>query len=157
MVVTTACAATTTKIGVLDTRKIMYESKAAKEARSIFLMDLEKKRGVLKTKEQEVRALDQEINKDGPKMEAAKLKVKRDKLAEEIKELQRLKTDLNDDLKKKDAELTQKILKEIESIVKAYSKKEKYTIILDRRVVIDFDKTIEITGDIIKLYDAKKK
>jgi Skp family chaperone for outer membrane proteins len=40
-----------TKIGIIDMEKIMKESKAAKEARGMFLMDIESKRGVLKTKE----------------------------------------------------------------------------------------------------------
>ena len=151
------CAANAVKIGVIDTQKVMRDSKAAKEARQVFLMDVEAKRSVLKSKEQEVLALDQEIKKDGPKMKAATLKVKREKLSDEMKELQRLRTDLNDDLKKKDAELTRKVLKEINDIVKDYRKKEKYTIIFDRRMVIDFDGKIEITDDIIKLYDANKK
>ncbi len=151
-----ASAATTFKIGVIDTQKILRESQAAKEAQKVFRRDLEAKRAVLKSKEQEVMVLDQEIKKDGPKMEAAKLKNKREKLADEMKELKRRRTDLSDDLKKKDTELTQKILKEIDAIVKDYSKKNKYTLILDRRIVIDFDDSIEITGDIIKIYDKKK-
>ncbi len=156
-IASSACAAPAIKIGVIDTQKIMLESKAAKEARQVFLMDVEAKRSVLKSKEKEVRNLDQEIKEDGPKMNAATLKSKRDKLSDEMKELKRLRTDISDDLKKKDAELTQKVLKEIDVIVKDYSKKEKFTVIFDRRVVIDFDDKIEITGDIIKIYDGKKK
>lgn len=156
LMVSTACDAATVKIGVIDTQKILRDSQAAKEAQKVFRRDLEAKRAVLKSKEQEVMVLDQEIKKEGPKMEATVLKNKREKLADEMKELKRLRTDLSDDLKKKDAELTQKILKEIDAIVKDYSKKNKYTIILDRRMVIDFDETVEITNDIIKIYDKKK-
>ncbi len=156
LMVSTACDAATVKIGVIDTQKILRDSQAAKEAQKVFRRDLEAKRAVLKSKEQEVMVLDQEIKKEGPKMEATVLKNKREKLADEMKELKRLRTDLSDDLKKKDAELTQKILKEIDAIVKDYSKKNKYTIILDRRMVIDFDETVEITNDVIKIYDKKK-
>ena len=154
--VTTATAASV-KIGVIDTQKIMRESKAAKESRQIFLMDLEAKRAVLKSKEQEVRALDQELKKEGSTMTHSKVKDKREKLAQEIKELKRLRADLSEDLKKKDAELTQKVLKEVQDIVKTYRKKNRYTIIFERRSVIDIDDSIDITGAIIKLYDAKKK
>ena len=156
LMVSTACDAATVKIGVIDTQKILRDSQAAKEAQKVFRRDLEAKRAVLKSKEQEVMVLDQEIKKEGAKMEATVLKNKREKLADEMKELKRLRTDLSDDLKKKDAELTQKILKEIDAIVKDYSKKNKYTIILDRRMVIDFDETVEITNDVIKIYDKKK-
>jgi outer membrane protein len=151
----TACAAPSMKIGVIDTQKVLHDSKAAKEARQVFLMDVEKKRSIYKSKEESVRSLQEQLKNEGPKMNEAALKRTRDTLADEIKDLNRLKTDLSDDLKKKDAELTQKLLKEINEVVQDYSAREKFTIIFDRRMLIDFDEKIEITDDILKLYDNK--
>jgi len=150
---TTTCAAKI-KIGVIDTQKIMRESKAAKKARTIFLKDLEAKRAVHQAKQQEVRAMDQELKSEGKKMSPSVRKEKGEKLAKEVKELKRLKSDLEEELKKQNLDLTRRLLQEIREIVKEYSKKEKYTIILERRSVVDADEDIDITDKIIRLYDT---
>ena len=51
------------KIGLVDTQKILRESKAAKRAGTAFFKDVEAKRAVLNTKQQEVKALASEFDK----------------------------------------------------------------------------------------------
>ena len=64
--------------------------------------------------------------------------------------------DMAEDLKKKDVELTQKILADIRKIVQSFSKSEKYTLILEKGAVVAADEAIDITDHIIKLFDARK-
>jgi outer membrane protein len=144
------------KIGVIDTQKIMRESNAAKNARAIFLKDVEAKRNIFNAKQKELQTLQEEINNKGKDMAASVRKEKTEKLSREIKELDRLKTDLEEELKKKDNELTQKLLKEIRDIVIEYRKKEKYAIIHEKQTVVSYDEAIDITDKIIKLYDVVK-
>jgi outer membrane protein len=144
------------KIGMIDTQKIMREAKAAKKARDVLMKDLEAKRAKYKAEEDEARKLEEELKKGGQSMAPAARQEKADKLEKEIKELGRLKSDLEEDFRKKDAELTRKLLKEIYDIVKEYRKKEKFTVILERRYVVTADDAIDITDKIIKLYDAVK-
>ena len=145
------------KIGVVDAERIMRESKAAKEARAIILKDLEVKRGLYKAKEDEVRAMQEELRKGGKEMSPAARKEKLDDLEKEIKELKRLRSDLEEELKKKDAELARQILSEVGKIVKDLSTQEKYTLILERKSVVTADDAIDITSEIISIYDAQKK
>ncbi|NVL90022.1 MAG: OmpH family outer membrane protein [Desulfobacterales bacterium] len=151
-----AASATEVKIGVIDTRKIMQESKAAKKARAGFLKDLEAKRTVLKKKQKKIQAMEEKLKKKGKKMSASDRQKKAEKLEKEIKELRRLKSDLEEELKKKDVELTRKLLREIGGIVKEFSQKEEYTVILERKSVVAADKAIDITDKIIRLYDTLK-
>jgi outer membrane protein len=144
------------KIGVIDTQKIMRESKAAKKARDILARDLDAKRAKFKSEEDQARKLDEELKKGGESMTPAARQEKAQILEKEVKELGRLKSDLEEDFRKKDGELARKLLGEIGDIVKEYRKKEKYTLILEKRSVIDADDTIEITDKIIRLYDAGK-
>ncbi|MBW2020788.1 MAG: OmpH family outer membrane protein [Deltaproteobacteria bacterium] len=152
----TVAFAKTVKIGVIDTQKIMRESRAAKNARAVFLKDLEAKRAVLKEKQDEVQAMKEELQKKGKKMSLSTRKEKAEKLEREIKELKRLRSDLEEELKKKDVELTRKLLREIGEIVRKFSKKEKYTVILEKRSVVAADGAIDITDKIIRLYDTQK-
>lgn len=145
------------KLGVIDTAKLMRESKAAKNARAIFLKDLEAKRGILAAKEKEVRQLEEGLKKPETKLSDEARREKNDRLAKEVKELKRLGSDLEEELKRKNAELTQKLLGEIRAIVKAFSNKENYTLILERGAVVAADDAIDITDKIIQIYDGKEK
>jgi outer membrane protein len=144
------------KIGVIDTQRIMRESKAARDARATFLKDVEAKRDVLSIKQKEVQELQEELKNKGKDMAESVRKEKNEKLSQEIKEFNRLKSDFEEELKKKDAELTQKLLKEIQEIVAEYRKKEKYAIIHDKQTLVSYDEAIDITDKIIKLYDVVK-
>ena len=144
------------KIGLIDTQKIMRESKAAKRARTEFLKDREAKRAILNDKQQKALKMEEELKKEGRKMAPDVRKEKTEKLAQEVKELRRLKTDLEEELKKKDAELTRRILTEVREVVEAYRNKRKITVIFEKRSVVAFDGAIDITDEIIKLYDTVK-
>lgn len=144
------------KIGLIDTQKIIQQSKAAKKAREAFTKDVEAKRNLFQEKQNEVRTLAEELQKGGQGMTPEVRKEKSDNLEREDKELRRLKTDLEDELKKKDMELTSKLLKEINDIVQDYRKKENYTLILERKSVVAADDAIDITDKIIRLYDTLK-
>lgn len=142
------------KIGVIDTQKIMRESRAAKSARAFFIKDVGAKREVLKEKQKEVRLMDEELKKDWKNMAPSVRKEKADKLARGDKDLKRLRSDLEEELKKKEKELNRKLLREISEIVKEYSKKEKYSVILEKRSLVASDEAIDITDKIIRLYDV---
>ena len=152
-----AARAAKIKIGLIDTQKIMRESKAAKKTRTVFLQERDTKRAVLKAKQDVIRAMDEELKRKGKDMSASVRKEKAEKLAREIKELRRLRSDLEEELKKRDVELTRKLLREIKEIVQQFSKKGKYTVILEKKSVVAADEKIDITDKIIRLYDALKK
>ena len=144
------------KIGLINTQKIMRESKAAKRARAVFLKDLATKKAVLRAKQQKVRAMEEEFKVVGKDMTPSVKKKRAEEIAREVKELRRLRSDLEEELKKKDAELTSQLRKEIRDIVKEYLKKYEYTVVLEKRSVVASDDAIDITDEIMKLYDTVK-
>ena len=144
------------KIGIIDTRQVMQKSIPANDARGAFLMDVESKRMQLKEKEKEIRVLEKVLNSvDGEKSADEKAQLKQ-QMGRQIKSLRRLKSDLEEELKKKEARLTRRILEEIREVVRDYSKKKKFTVILEKKLVVVSDDSVDITGDIIKLYNNKK-
>jgi outer membrane protein len=145
------------KIGVIDTQEVLKESKAAKKARTLLMDELNEKRSVFGRKQDEVRLLEEEIKIKGDGMTESQRREKNDQLGREVKNLQRLKTDLEEELNKKNVDLTQKILQEVSDVIKEFMKKEKYTLILEKKSVVSSDEAIDITEKILRLYDAKKK
>jgi outer membrane protein len=118
------------KIGLINIQKIVMESKAGKEARSAFEIELGGKRSILQVREQEV--------------------------AKEVKELQRLKQDLEDDLKRKDRELSSKMLKDIFEVTQKVGQEKQFTIIMQSGPQIIYrDKAIDITDEVLKRYDSQ--
>lgn len=148
--------AQTVKIGLIDTQKIMRESNAAKKARDILMKDLEAKRTQFKTEEDQARKLEEELKREGQSMTPAARQEKAQNLEKEIKELGRLKSDLEEDFRKKDAELARKIVTDIVGIAKEFQKKEKFTVILEKRYVVAADEAIDVTDKVLRLYDAVK-
>ena len=154
---TAAKKETTIKLGIIDTAKIMRESKAAKNAQAIFLKDLEAKRGIHAAKEKEVRLLEEELKNPDSRLSSEEKNSKNDRLAKEVRELNRLKSDLEEDLKKKDLELTRKLIGEVREIVHSFYKQEHYTLILEKNAVVASDDAIDITDKIILLYDRQER
>jgi outer membrane protein len=144
------------KIGVIDTDKILRESVAAKNARAVLLDDLKEKRALFTEKQEAVGALEEELRDQAQDMSPSERKEKTDALSKELKNLKRLKDDLEEELNKKNVELTQKILKEVGELVREYFEKKNYSVILEKKSVVISDDDLDITDEIIRLYDMRK-
>jgi outer membrane protein len=142
------------KIGVINTTKIISDSKAGKIAKSVLTKEIEEKQTEFTAKQKELQAMKDEITSKEKEMAASVYSEKTAKFSLASKELSRMKSDMEDELKTKENELGQKILLELSSIVSDFCKKEKYTIILEKKNVAAFDSAVDITDKIIQLYDA---
>jgi outer membrane protein len=152
---TAMAADTNLKIGFVDIARIMRDSNAAKNARAIYQKDLESKKAILKEKNDKVAALEKDLK--NTKQDSPAWKDKRDKLEQGVKELKRLQSDLNEELKKEDMEMTRKILTDVKNILKQVAKNENYSIIFEKKAALLTAEGLDITDKIIKLYDAQKK
>ncbi len=141
------------KIGIIDTQKIIRDAKAAKDAGAALQKDLQAKRATFEAKSKDVQKTEENL-KNADKRTSAEI---REKLAKEVKELNRLKSDLEEEWKKKQTELRLRILGEISQIAQKFSKSEGYTLIMEKGYVVTFSDSIDITDKIIKLYDDQKK
>jgi outer membrane protein len=149
-------AAGSMKIGMVDMQKILRDSKNSQKVRTAFMKDVEKKQAAIAAKEGLIRKLEEEFGRLEPgAMETRKKKG--DQIKHEMRELQYLREDAEGELKRKEVEITQKVIGEIMLIVKNYARNERFTVILDRMAVITAEESIDITDRILKLYDAQKK
>jgi len=144
------------KIGLVDMQRLLRDSKNARHVRAAFMKDVEKKQEAIKTQETEVRKLEEEFNRLAPAA-LEERKKKAEQIKREIRELQHLREDAEGELKRKNEEITQKVLGEVMQIIRNYARNERFTVILDRMAVITADESADITERIIKLYDAQKR
>ena len=148
-----ATAAKELKIGIIDTQKILRDAKAAKSANDTLQKDLNAKRATMATKEKEIQRLDEDVKK----ATGADKKAKSEKLNQLVKDFKRLNSDLTEEYKKKQLELTQKLIKEIIQVVKTVSDRENYTLVLQKGSVVLNDDSLDITDKVIRLYDSQKR
>lgn len=148
---------TGSKVGIINIQKVILESKAGKLAKIEFDKEFEVKRISLAAKEKAARAIEDDLKTNGAKMKADARKVKEEKLAEDVKEFQRLKQDMEEELKKKDNELTSTILKDILDITKKVGDEGGYSLILQASPqVVYMNNAIDITDEVLKKYDSGK-
>lgn len=143
------------KIGFVNMNKIMSESKAAQNAQAVIKKDIESKTAAMKEKENKLAAMEKELK--ALKQDSPAWKEKRDKLIKEANEVNRLRGEYANQIQKKNAELTQKILTDIQPIIKKVASSEKCTMVLDRRIGLMIDDDLDLTDKVIKAYDAQKK
>lgn len=153
----TAAFAAGMKVGVIDTQKILQKSKAARDARGAFLLEVEAKRATLKSREAEVRKMDGALKTFSGDRGSAEFKGMQEKMAQEVKDLKRLRADLEEELKKKDREMSRELLLRIREVVEEYRQKEKLTLILERKMTVAFDEAVDVTDQIIERFDARTK
>lgn len=134
-------------IGVIDTRRILQESNRSRLRYAAYAELLNDKRAVLESERQKVLAMEKSLKNGETSGD----------LSEAKRDLARLKEDLEEELKEKAAVFKKEILYGLKKVVKNYSEKEAYHMLLEKSYLIVIDKWIEVTDEIISLYDNEEE
>ncbi len=145
------------KIGYVDFSKIQQESKSGKDAMKTIEKMFKDKQTQLDQRQSELEKMMQELDKQSAILSSDVRKQKEDKLQKDYKDLQRFKSDSEDELNKKKAEIAKQMYDEVAAILNKFGKEEGYTLILERSVVLYAPEAVDVTDKIIKAYDATKK
>jgi outer membrane protein len=162
LVLTTMCgvgfAQTSFKMGYIDLQKVIRDSKAGKSAKAAFENEFKKKKQIIDNKANILAQEKQSFVSQSPLMDDEARKRKAEEIQQNEKELTRLRDDFRDELQKKDFELTQKILKELESVIKNIGIKEGYSLIVEKTEsgIIFGGDNVNITQKVITAYDSSR-
>lgn len=144
------------KIGIIDTQKILAQSKRIMEVSADSYKTIEDKRNELLEKQKTLQALEEELKTKGQEMPIQERREKSELYSKGAKEFQRLKEDIEFEAKLISEELTRKFSRELAEIIKEYQITENYTIILEASNIRAYDASIDITDQIIQIYDSGK-
>ncbi|RME68489.1 MAG: OmpH family outer membrane protein [Nitrospirae bacterium] len=145
------------KVAYVDLQKALNECMAGKEAKETLEKEKAQKQKEIEKKEKQIDALKAEIEAKKAVLSQEALQKKQDDLDRLLRELKRFVQDANDELQKKQQQYTNKILSELVSVVNEIGKQRGYTIIFERvpGVLLYVDESLDITDEVIKLYDQK--
>lgn len=149
---------TNVKIGYIDLQKVIRDSKAGKSAKAAFENEFKKKKQIIDNKANILAQEKQDFISQSPLMDDAARSRKAEEIQQNEKELTRLRDDFREELQKKDFELTQKILKELEGIIRVIGDKEGYSLIIEKTEsgIIYGGDDVNITQKVITSYDNSK-
>lgn len=146
-----------TKIGVIDLQQVISNSRAGKAAKAAFESEFKQKQQIIESKSSQLESMKNGFIQNGPVMNEATRKQKADEIDRLDKDLQRSRADFRDELQKRDYELLEKILKDLDGILQSIGKTGGYTLIIEKTEggVIYEVPAIDITQKVIQAYDAK--
>lgn len=156
-----ACAASfalaAEKIGVINVREVMLNSESGKKAGAEFKQFLDKKQKELSRREEEVKLIRDELDKQRSLMTEETLKEKETNYQVKLRDLQRLFDDSKQEIQMKEQDMAKKMIPEIMKVVASFGEKEGFTVILDVNVVAFHAKGIDITDRVIQEFDKGNK
>ncbi len=147
------------KIGLVDFREIITKSEAGNEASAKLKERAQSIKQELEIKNQELQDFQEKLKRESLVM-SEEAKGKSDiEFRKKIYEFNQLKEKSNADLSRFENTLLDPMQKDIKDIVEDFSKKEGFTLIIDKRaagVLYSLD-SMDITDKIIQIYDKKFK
>ena len=144
------------RIGVIDIQKAVSSTKEWKKEFNSFKAKFEKEKKSIVAKEGQLKKKIQDFGKQSMLISPALKKKKEDELMKQKREFERYVQDKNEDFAKKEKEITSKILQKMVIIIKNLGKSKKFAMVLEKKVGIYFDESLDLTSLATRAYDKKK-
>ena len=146
------------KIALVDVQRALNDSQAGKAAKEKFKVEFDKMQNSLKGEKDRLDKMKDDLEKKSVVLKESERKNLADDFEAKRRDLRRKLEDSDAELRKKDQELTGDILKELADVIQKIGERDGYTLILESSSapVLYGTKSIDITDEVIRTYDAKK-
>ena len=143
------------KIGFVDVRAVLAQSGAGKKAQTEFKKTVEKRKAVIQQKEAELKNQKEAFDRQRAGLPEIAVKEKELELQKKIRDYQRMVNDANEEMKRKDQELSRRLIPEVLKVMNAIAEREGYTLILDinNPVVVYSAQANNITAQVISEFN----
>lgn len=147
------------KVASVDMQRALNFCEAGKEAKQLISQEVEKMQKSFVGKQKELEKLKEDLERRGSVLSEAVRREKEKDYQLKLRDLQRLQRDYEEDLRRKDQELTNRILKDLEGIIKKLGEEGKYTVIFEKNqpAIIYISRALDLTDEVIKISDQKRK
>jgi outer membrane protein len=147
------------KIGIVDLQRALNESSAGKKAKEQFKVEFDKMQGSLKGEKDRLDRMKDDLEKQSVVLKEDERKNKAEEFERRRRDLRRKLEDSDAELRKKDQELTGDILKDLAEVIQQIGERDGYTVILENSSssVLYGSKSIDMTDEVIRSFDARKK
>jgi len=154
---TPALAADSLKMGYVDMRAVLTESKAGKQHRAELEGFIKDKQAALRKEEDKLNAMKQSLEKDQLTLSDKQKQDKQRDFQAKVQAFQKMAGEADQELRKKDADYTNKTVESIRKIIADLAKSEKINIVLAKTdmTVLYADDGLDLTQKVIDKLDAQ--
>lgn len=158
-----ASATDGTKFAVVNLQHALNSTEEGKKAKSDLQKEGEQKKQQLTLMENDLKKLQEDIQKQKAILSESALKEKADTFKQKYTELQQKASDFEQELKKKETQNVDRILSGLRTVVTSIAGQKGYTYVLENSqgTLVYIDKSVpDITSEVIAAYNAgggKKK
>jgi outer membrane protein len=147
------------KIAYVDIQKALNLCEAGKSAKKQMILEVDRMRKNFAGKQKELEKLKEDLEKRGSVLSEAAREGKARDYQTKVRDLQKMERDYQEELQRKDRELTESILRKLDAIVKKMGEDGKYTLILERSQggIIYISNALDLTDELIKTFDQQGK
>lgn len=140
------------KIATIDLSRAFDEFEKTKESDKVLEARANEKKNERDKKVTEIKKLKDELDLLSEQGKEEKEAV----INQKVRELQEFDREVRDSLRGERDQMVRDLLKEIDQAMQEYGNEKGYTLILNDRVLLYQDKTLDVTEDILKRLNAKK-
>lgn len=138
------------KIAYVDMEKAFTECEAGKTAKGMFTRKLENLTRRIESQESELTRMRDELEKSSATLSSDARDEKEASYRQKYRDYQRLVKDSQDDLRREDSELTNKIVAGLLEVVEKVGKGGGYTLVLEKKSVLYAAQSIDITDQVVR-------
>lgn len=146
------------KVGIIDTAKIVMNSRYGQQIKAEFAAEMEEQRKILDKKRQTMEKQQQKLAaaKEAGKS-AAVIQKQEEELEKMVREFKWLKEDFDKELRETDKALLEKMKKRVRLVLDQFVVATDYCIIIDKQRVAAFCVSADVTDEFIKWLDSYKE
>ena len=147
------------RVGIIDTRKILTESKSGQQSRAELEKMVKDRRDKLGKEEASIKAMHEKLEKDKLVLNEKQKEQKQKEIQDKVGALKKMSQEAQQEVSKRDNELSAKAGTLLKEIVSAVARQEKLSMVVDKNQssVLWVDEEIDITDKVLKAYEAKAK
>jgi outer membrane protein len=149
------CGAQGLTVGFVDFQKFAAKSRRAQEQQQSFAQMVAEKRTSLENKKKELDNLNEQLQKQGPMLKEETRNAKIKELGIKEMELKLAEKEAQNLLQNEQREAQEVFRKDITKIIAKLRADKKYTMIFDSVAMISADDALDLTDEVVKLYDAE--
>ena len=119
-------------------------------------LNLKNKKKSIVAKEGQLKKMIQDFGKQSMVLSPALKKKKEDELTKQKREFERYVQDRNEEFAEQEKEITSKILQKMVVIIKKLGKSKNFTMVLEKKMSLYFDESLDLTSLATRTYDKTK-
>jgi len=146
------------KIGYVDMQRALNQCTAGREAKKIITGEVEKVHKSLEGRKKELDRLREDLEKRGAVMNETLRREKEKEYQAKLRDMQRTQRDFEEDIRRRDRELTDRVLRDLARIVQKIGEEGKYSVILEgnQPTIVYISKGLDLTEEVINRANAAK-